>query len=436
MKHFSDMPSPRSAAPLVAPPRQLVPISIRDRGPATFFHGRERELRAFQEVRTDSLRSNGGTVFLVQGAPGAGKTALLHEGARRAKADGWRVAVIKNSALYDPNALARALGLSYATKITEHQEAGWRAGLSSVAALVRRWSKGRVAEYGGLAVDDILTEAATPKGLILLLDEVQTLSKAAGTPYDLTLTQTLEQIHNGKVGAPVILMAGGLGTSEGVFGTFGVSRFIQDCLLQLGRLSPEAERAVIRDWLVQAGGARGTSDHLTRWIDTIAAECHGWPQHIQLYAPRAAKWLVEHESRLTADVPMKVMAQGHERRVKYYKGRLLGLRLDDRRAMANLLGRLGESNTLEEPDLIAAFSGHRKPEAASALFQHALHKGVVAERLDGGLSIPIPSMHAWLVQAYGNTERTLSPMSQADKTPAARRQRTVRGDKRDQELGR
>ena len=309
-----------------------------------------------------------------------------------------------------------------------------------MAAPVRRWSKGRAAEYGDLAVDDVLTEAATPKGLALLLDEVQTLGKAIGTPHDLTLTQTLEQIHNGKVGAPVILLAGGLGTSEGVFGTFGVSRFMQDCLHQLGRLSQEAERAVIRDWLVKAGGAGGDPDHLTRWIDTIAAECHGWPQHIQVYAPRAARWLVDHGGRLTADVPMEVLAQGRERRVKYYQSRLVGLRLDDRRAVANLLGRLGESSTLEEPDLIAAFSGHRKPEAAHALFQHALHKGVVAERPDGGLSIPIPSMHTWLVQAYANTERTLPPVSPADETPAARRQRTDPGRSdnrdRDRELGR
>ncbi len=417
MKHSSDMLFPRSGKPQVAPPSTLVPILEDDRGPATFFHGREQELRTFEKRLGSARQSNGGTVFLIQGAPGAGKTALLHECGGRAEADGWRVAVIRSDALYDPDALAGAVGMSYATKTTVHRETGWRAGLSSVAALFRHRAKSQSSEYAGLTTDRVLKEAATSNGLVLVLDEVQTLGKAIGTPYDLPMTHNLAQIHNGQVGAPVILLAGGLGTSEGVFGSFGVTRFMHDCVCQLGRLSSAAERAVIRDWLVKAGGAHGDLEYLTHWLDTIAAECNGWPQHIQVYAPQAARWLYECGGGLTADVPIEVLAQGHRRKVKYYESRLVGLERGDRKAVANLLGQVGKGSTLEKSDLVAAFSGNRTPEAAHAVFQHVLHKGVVTESPAGLFEVPIPSMHTWLVQEYADLARTLLPTSPADETP-------------------
>ncbi len=409
MKHSSDTHSIQSSKQQVVPPSTLVPILGDDRGPATFFHGRERELCTFKKRLGSARQSNGGTIFLIQGAPGAGKTALLHECGLRAKADGWRVVEIRSDALYDPDALARAVGMSYATKTTVHRETGWRAGLYSVTALVRHRAKRQSSEFAGLTLDRVLKEAATPNGLVLVLDEVQTISKAVGTPYDLPMTQNLTQIHNGQVGAPVILLAGGLGTSEGVLGSFGITRLMQDCVCQLGRLSSAAERAVIRDWLIKAGGAHGNLEYLTHWLDTIAAQCHGWPQHIQVYAPQAARWLYECGSGLTADVPIEVLAQGLRRKVKYYESRLVGLERSDRRAVANLLGQVGKDNTLEKSDLVAAFSGNRTREAAHAVFQHVLYKGVVTESPSGLFEVPIPSMHTWLIQEYADRARTPPP---------------------------
>ncbi len=440
MKRSSDMLSPRSGHPQVVPPRQLVPITTRDRGPATFFHGRERVIKAFQKVQVDACASNGGTIFLIQDAPGAGKSALLHECARRAVVDGWRAAEITNDALYDPAALADAVDMPYATKSTVHREAGWRVGLSSAVALFRRGAEGMSSEYAGRALRKVLVAAATPNGLVLVLDEVQTLGKAVGTPHDLTLTQTLEQIHNGKVGAPVILLAGGLGISRSVLGKFGISRFERRRVMRLGRLSGSAERAVIRDWLVRAGGARGDSQCLARWIDTIAAECYGWPQHIQNYAAAAAQWLLDTGGVLTAQVPTEALAEGRDARVEYYEGRVEDLDRADRVALARLLRRAGDGCALDTSELIAAFSSSGTPEVAPDVLRRALHKGVVVKRGDGRFEIPIPSMHTWLVQEYADPARTLPPMSRADETPAPQQQpqraAPGRGDNRDQGLER
>ena len=421
----------------MVPPRQLVPITTRDRGPATFFHGREQEIQAFQKAQVDARASTGGTIFLIQDAPGAGKSALLHECAQRATEDGWRVAEIMNDALYDPAALADAVDVPYATRSTVHREAGWRVGLSSAVALFRRGVEGASSEYAGRALHKVLEAAATPNGLVLVLDEVQTLDKAVGTPHDLTLTQTLEQIHNGKVGAPVILLAGGLGISRSVLGKFGISRFERRRVLRLGRLSDRAERSVIRDWLVRAGGARGDSEYLGRWVDTIAAECYGWPQHIQNYATAAAQWLLDSGGVLTAQVPTEALAEGRDARVEYYDGRVEDLDRADRVALARLLGQAGDGCALDTSELIAAFSSSGSPGGAPDVLRRALHKGIVVKRRDGRFEIPIPSMHTWLVQEYGDPAQTLPPMPRAAEGPAPARQRATprRSDNRDRGPG-
>jgi len=86
-----------------------------DRRRARHVHGRTEILENFStELR---LAANpdvweSGTIFLIQGSPGAGKTALLYEFGDLAAAGGaevggqeWTVLEIAKSALYDPAAL-------------------------------------------------------------------------------------------------------------------------------------------------------------------------------------------------------------------------------------------------------------------------------------------------------------------------------------------
>ena len=45
--------------------------SVPDRGPAQYFHGQREILSDFGEVLDWAVQTNGGTTFLIQGAPGA-----------------------------------------------------------------------------------------------------------------------------------------------------------------------------------------------------------------------------------------------------------------------------------------------------------------------------------------------------------------------------
>lgn len=99
------------ASPLAGP--QAKANYVDDRGKAKYFNGRS-ELRAFVEYRRGAARSeHSGTTILIQGAPGAGKTALLHQLAEEARQDGWMIAGLEPQALYDPRLTAQILGKSY-----------------------------------------------------------------------------------------------------------------------------------------------------------------------------------------------------------------------------------------------------------------------------------------------------------------------------------
>ncbi len=88
-----------------------------------------------------------------------------------------------------------------------------------------------------------------------MLDEAQYLINLKKTPTEQTRARdTLDVIHKGDVGRPVILLAAGLGMSKASFGELEISRFRGGCFVELGALEKDSERAVIQDWLVKEGG--------------------------------------------------------------------------------------------------------------------------------------------------------------------------------------
>lgn len=115
---------------------------IDDRGKTEYFHGREEVLGAFRKRLQFTVDdSTKGTTFLIQAAPGAGKSALLYECARRAGKRGWETLKINTKALWDTDAMCQLL---------EHREV-WRALLDTIAieAGFDKWVKGRPRETSG-----------------------------------------------------------------------------------------------------------------------------------------------------------------------------------------------------------------------------------------------------------------------------------------------
>ncbi len=380
--------------------------TVSDRGPAKHFHGRKAISEDFKKLLDKAHHNKDGTIFLIQGAPGAGKTALLAECAKRAKEKGWKTAHISTRALHDPSALAKDLGVPYETQITKSKSTGFSVVFSIVGG---RKARERTQVYSGKDIGDILRAESGERGLLLVLDEAQRLDIVTdNTLRDLT-GETLKVIHNGEIGGPVVLLAGGLGTSEMVFEELGISRFGGGCLVRLGRLSAASEQAVIRDWLEKDGGAQGD---MTLWIEAIARESYGWPQHIMAFVSPATQWLRENGGELSPAGLAYMTGAGQQRKEAYYAGRVGVLGKRARIALAQLLRQQEGERVLDEWDILAAFEKYRMRTAPEDVLEIMLHKGVLVKTHTGDYRVPIPSMEDWLVAHYGQPDQALPPPQQ------------------------
>jgi len=205
-----------------------------DRGPAEFFHGREDLGAQLGKVLANACGKNAGTTFLIQGALGAGKSALLHQMCK--ESDSWTVAHIGSQALWNPAAMVQALGKSYT--VSHNLSEG-------VDAKVFHGEAAKEVS-GDASAGEVLSHLAPYSGVILMLDEAQKLRKILPQNTE-AATDKLNAIHNGALGKPIILVAAGLGITKGILKHLDISRFKLNCVHNIGALGSMAERAVIRD---------------------------------------------------------------------------------------------------------------------------------------------------------------------------------------------
>ena len=362
---------------------------LKDRGPAKYFHGRKEIIDTFNGALELFREDKDGTTFLIQGAPGAGKTALLDVLSKHAKKNGWKPILINTNTLWSPDELLRRLDKSGRQITSFSAEAGVdHVGHGSLNINIKTAAH---------TISDILRGQKKP--LLLILDEAQTLGMPDVVPSEMkgVTTSILKEIHNGDLGRSIMLLAGGLGTTESGFRTFGISRFMRKCKVPLGCLSHESTCAIIRDFLIHEGGV---SKPPIEWIETIAERTNGWPQHIISYADPAVKYLASKQTPTDEGLDM-VLQQGREEQIEYYDQRAHDIDEDLRQAFARAVMDVPTDGTTTKPAITSSLkqNGLTQKEADD-LFTQALYQGVIDQRKGGRYGIPIPSLHAWLVDGY------------------------------------
>lgn len=101
---------------------------------------------------------------------------------------------------------------------------------------IKVFSGGVDKEVAGSATPgEFLRRQAPPSGVILVFDEAQTLRKISAQ-VEMEETSTLNAIHDGLLGAPVVLLTAGLGITKIVNKKMGVSRFKGGCVHQIEAL--------------------------------------------------------------------------------------------------------------------------------------------------------------------------------------------------------
>ncbi|MCY3999535.1 MAG: AAA family ATPase [Bacteroidetes bacterium] len=364
------------------------PIFPDDRAPAKYFHGRD-DIRGFFAARLNHYEHlRGGSIILITGAPGAGKSALLTALSDDASKMGWCVTPdLAPAQLASPARMAKVLGVEYKSLHTRSAQVDGK-------VYKHTWQSER---ENAPMVTDIIRDAARPQPLLLVLDEAQRLHTLSEIPEDKKSAEaTLEAIHNGKIGHPVVFLAAGLDTSRNAFGALSVSRITDLNRVRLGPLEIESAKDVIIAYVYGEFGCDVPDD----WIEPLAQQSQGWPQHLVGYANAAGNILAPLHRPPSASDLKEVLAEGCSAQERYYNACAHDITYGQREAIASVFAKIPIGGTVRKREVVNALCQEYSTELADEKFTQALYQGILNECEDGLYGIPIPSLHSWLVQKY------------------------------------
>ena len=392
-----------------------------ERGETPYFHGRSGIINDFKGVLSDAHLTGKGTIHLIYGAPGAGKSALVCELESVANAQGWDSVEIDPPALWDIDSLHEFFPTkNILKKIDAKVKAGM--GMISVELATRGSTK---------TIKKTLRSGKRP--LLLILDEAQMIgssSKPVGAQA-VVASIVLKALHNGKMGRPIILLAAGLRTTLPSLEALDISRFGARNRIALGALSEDSARGVIRDWIVKDGMAKGDPDE---WINAIALEAGVWPRHVHSYSWHAAQYLKQNGGLMSPKGLNDVIAKGWSGRINYYEQRIDPFYIDEIKHVAVAISKYPAGGAFDRLCVIEHLSKIYPEPKAELLFDRLIEKGIIQEKGDDGYHVGIESMHKWLVDAY--VKRKYTDQERGMKELSANlKQQVFSPEKKDDQIG-
>ena len=289
--------------------RSLALIAERsDRASPTVFAGREDEFDLLNVAVREVQRNGGGHTVVIQGIPGAGKTALLNEYAGRllTASDSTEKPVIPVPLLPgDINASPATIVQAIDRQFREFEASNeWGRRVNRAVSGASLLGSALFATFTRKDFNDFRASARAPDSLptaledyvafrfdrrdstiVLLVDEAQSLSDT------IRVREHLLKLHDGIKGRTQVLLACfGLANTAGRLRELGLSRIATNHVRTIGALSDEdAKRTVTGTLDVALSGFPfddGTSDEAgrERWTNaaaaTILAESANFPHHL------------------------------------------------------------------------------------------------------------------------------------------------------------
>ena len=375
-----------------------------DRSPAPIFVGREGVLADIEGMARRVAKGDAqGGVRLVYGAPGAGKSALLDELARRwreGEADGTPVPLFVSADDFaEPARVAASILDTLESGAAPRSGSSRRTSWSARAGFLSRNVESETSRDAPLAEVTggrrnpwaMLREFAPPQDwpgpMILLIDEAQ------GMTGDMSNGESslLKALHEGRHGFPLTAVLSGLSDTLQVLRTLGVSRLSEGAAQALGPL-PSVKCAEAVDALLDRHRVAGAAEVRAEWAAAVAERCKGWPQHLHNYLAGAARSLVEAGGDLSRADLGAVLDHGDRARVNYYNARLAGLAAAHG-AIRSILSRIPDDGLIigEVMTMARQAAPGAGFDSGPRLYRALLHAGVLHE--DGTLMCrcPIPS---------------------------------------------
>ena len=360
----------------------------RDRDATPFFAGRANEIDQFNRALTE-LGSQPGeqAVFRIyQGAPGCGKTALLHH-LRENRADGVVFVSVQERHLSSETALMERVR----QVAIEEGLIGKRIVARAVRILGSRFGVGETTE----ALSDAIADGAADR-IVLCMDEAQSVGPSE--------RPGLAALHRDGIGIPTVCLFTGLGHTANRFRQLeGLSRLAANAILNMGAMA-EQECAESTRKMLGSIGADGDREHAAR---TVAKLSLGWPQHLKGAQTALCRELLRTDGDLGEIDYGRVRSESDRNRHDYYNARLSASVLGVHRPFtATVVATVQRQQPVDPGDLIGlcekrlaglkgAYPGLRSAtgeEFAGALVE----RGVLSPRADERYEVAIPSMAEWL----------------------------------------
>ncbi len=421
--------------------QSLIEISERsDKAPALYFVGRREVIseiektvgqidklirdRSPAEIVESGINLSDQLTWLVQGAPGAGKSALQSHlrmtWAKQADSPiAFKVSTkdLKNEAslteliannikkggaeilnrirVLELGGSFRWVGLGGDVKTTEAQQRGpltmrdlWRLYDKSLSDFIKEQFPEKY--Y-------LEQTAAKFRPVVLMIDEIQNL-KPAGEGL-------LEHLHLGDHGLPILSVLAGLAWSQSRLAEAGISRLSDEHVETLGALAKEETTEALRRML-EEHDIVGFQD--AEIVEKIARWSNGWPQHLHNYMRAFAGELARKEGLLDEVDETEVRKVGGRRRKNYYVQRLMNSSI---RVCVNLLAdvteMVGEDGCMEFEllDMLDEKRWVKKKSHSMVMPENMMPREFIDEMIRSGIvhhdndriTIPIPSFRQHLI---------------------------------------
>ena len=379
-----------------------------DRERALFFVGRAGEIEDIERAAARALRHaqagqrSAGATRLVQGAPGAGKSALLahlEEKWSRAGREAPHVLPVYLEELAEPDRIAQAVATCLDPRRAERfRRTETRSGSIGISGVGGAWAAETAPPAGFGALRQMFPPERWERPLCLLVDEVQNLEPAqAGV---------VRRLHEAVDGLPVVPVLAGLASAQHVLAKRGISRLSVGTVHMLGRLEPGQPADSVRTMLDRFRVDAADTDS-ARWATLLEERSDRWPQHLGNGMRALAEGLLASGGVLASVDEEAVLAGAEERRLESYRARLSPEMLSSGLLLAAVMEAvpedgLGYVEALGVIDANASIaSGWRLPAGmgSEAYLDHLVHRGAIQDNGRARLICPIPSFRSFLIEA-------------------------------------
>ena len=413
----------------------------RDRDVPPVFVGRADELRFLRETVAAAKSGARGVTAIVQGVPGAGKSALCAQVERELHSaagdeapiavvskecdffDRAPVGMVKELAAEIPVYLDRVRRLPGFERAEEH--IGKVVGVAT--ALLKRGSSLDLAmqalnldESSSLgAALDAFRERMWPAGIVLILaiDEAQSMED---TPQ---VRSNLRALHGKRFATDVAILAFGLRDTAARLRELGLSRLASGQVRQLGRMTPEDSANLVERTLDHLGLAaddeawrqyakeRGFgADGWTAWRDAAKAlileESADFPHHLVNGVRGVCQVILAGELRHPGAQELDRLRQlCRSSKEEYYSARLEPL-ADHTAALAAALRTASDGEEMDRDVVLRALEtcdNNGRPvdgDLALAVLKGLIEQGLLARRGMFRLRVEIPSLMDYLTAEF------------------------------------